>query len=166
MTPLDLGGVFSFAMIKIFVSMKVPRGDLELEKLARQTQDVILAAGHIPFIATEEIAAQKLTSPKDFMPFVKQHVKAANLMVVLYHPELRGGLIELGLAYAQDIPIWLCHKTGEKVSSSAQGCAELTIEYTDLFDLQQKLSANLSAFANECKKERNDASNLHKPSLS
>jgi hypothetical protein len=64
-------------------------------------------------------------------------------MIVLYHPELRGGLIELGLAYAQSIPIWLCYPSGQRVSSSALGCADLTIEYVDIESLQKQLSTNL-----------------------
>ena len=61
-------------------------------------------------------------------------------MIVLDHPELRGGLIELGLAYAQRIPIWLVFQPGGKVSSSALGCSELTLEYTCLEDLRKNFS--------------------------
>jgi hypothetical protein len=131
--------------MKIFVSMKVPRGDAELEQLAALAQDTISQVRHDPFIATREIAALGLTAPKDFMPFVRQQVATSGLMIVLYHPELRGGLIELGIAYAQGIPVWLCCPSGQYVSNSALGCADLTIEYTSLEDLRKKLFDNLKS---------------------
>lgn len=133
-------------MMKIFVSMKVPRGDAELEKQAALTVDVIQRAEYDPFIAAHEIAKRGLTDPKEFIPFVCQHIEASNLMIVLYHPELRGGLIEMGIAYAHHIPIWLCYKPGEKVSSSAHGCADLLVEYSNLKNFEKQLSANLCQF--------------------
>jgi hypothetical protein len=133
--------------MKIFVSLKVPRGNAELEQLASLTQKTIAEAGHEPFIASREIAAQGLAEPQNFMPFVRQHIAASDLLIVLYHPKLRGGLIELGIAYAHKIPIWLCYKSSSRVSSSALGCADLTIEYTDLDRLQEQLSAHLRQFS-------------------
>ena len=92
--------------MKIFVNMKVPRGDAELINLAALTRDVIPQSGCDPLIATHEIAAQ-------------------------------------GLAYAHEISSWLCYKSGLRVSNSALGCAEITIEYASLEDLQKKLFENL-----------------------
>jgi hypothetical protein len=132
--------------MKIFIVLKVPRGDAELERLADLVTEVVRQSGHEPFVATYEIAHQGLTDPKAFMPFARQHVETSDLMIVLYHPELRGGLIEIGIAYGKDIPIWLCYKPGEKISSSACGCAELTIEYKNLEELQRNLIANLREF--------------------
>jgi hypothetical protein len=129
--------------MKVFISMKVPHGDSNLEQLAMLTAEIVRQAGHDPFTATEEILNQGLSNPKEFMPFAKYHVETSSLVIVLYHPELRGGLIELGLAYANDIPIWLCHKPGQRISSSALGCAEKTIEYTSLEDLRSTLSTHM-----------------------
>ena len=131
--------------MKIFVSLKVPRGDAELEQLVALTRDAILQKGHEPFVAPDQIAAQDLTDPKDFMPFVRQQAATSDLMIVLYHSELRGGLIEMGLAYAQGIPIWLCYPSGQRVSSSALGCADLTIEYISLEDLREKIFNHLTS---------------------
>jgi hypothetical protein len=133
--------------MKIFVSLKVPRGNVELEQQATLARDVIAKAGHEPFIASRKIAVQGLAEPQNFMPFVRQHAATSDLMIVLYHPELRGGMIELGIAYAHKIPIWLCYKSRSRVSSSALGCADLTIEYTDLDRLQEQLSAHLRQFS-------------------
>ena len=137
----------SFRKMKIFVVLKAPRGDDELDRLADLVAKVVHQSGHEPFIATKEITHQGLTDPKAFMPFARQHVETSDLMIVLYHPELRGGLIEIGIAYANDIPVWLCHKSGEKVSSSALGCVDLKIEYTSLEMLRRALTANLRQFA-------------------
>ena len=133
--------------MNVFISLKVPRGDAELETLAEVAAMAVRAAGHDPFLAPHEIAHRGFTSPKDFMPFVRQHAENSDLMIVLYHPELRGGLIELGLAYAHHIPIWLCYKFGQRVSSSARGCADLTVEFTSFDELSEKLTANLREFS-------------------
>lgn len=129
--------------MKIFISLKVPRGEAELEDLANQISRVIHESGHEAFVAPHEIANHGLTDPRDFMPFIRQQAAVCDLILVIYHPELRGGLIELGIAYANQIPIWLCHKAGERVSSSARGCADLIIEYRSLVDLKKQLSTNL-----------------------
>ena len=129
--------------MKIFISMKVPRADVELRQAADMLAETISSAGHQPFLATDEIAQCGLTDPQEFMPFARQNLLDSDLVIVLYHPELRGGLIEAGMAYAQKIPIWLCHKLGERVSSSMCGCADVTIEYESLDDLQDKLSNRL-----------------------
>ena len=129
--------------MKIFLSLKVPRGDAELESIITHLKDVICAAGHIPFVAPEEIANAGITEPKDFMPFVRENLADTNLFIVVYHPDLRGGLIEVGIAYEREIPIWLCHKGDEKVSSSMLGCANIVLEYKGLDDLKEKVQQRL-----------------------
>jgi hypothetical protein len=133
--------------MNIFIGMKVPRSDNELRLAADLLVAAVKSAGHTPFLATDEIARHDLTEPHDFMPFVRERLRCADLVILLNHPELRGGLIEAGMAYAWDIPIWLCHKPGERVSSSMRGCADETIEYTDLNDLRGNLFARLIAVA-------------------
>ncbi len=125
--------------MKIFVSMKVSRADVELRQAAEVLAETISSAGHQPFVATDEIAKRRLTDPQEFMLFARQNLLDSELVILLYHPDLRGGLIEAGMAYAQKIPIWLCHKPGERVSSSMRGCTDVTIEYESLDDLQRKI---------------------------
>jgi nucleoside 2-deoxyribosyltransferase len=129
--------------MKFFISMKVPRENIELRQAADMLAETISSAGHEPFLATDEIAQRGLTDPQEFMPFAHKNLLDSDLVILLYHPELRGGLIEAGMAYAQKIPIWLCHRAGERVSSSMRGCADVTIEYGGLDDLQDKLSKRL-----------------------
>ena len=119
--------------------MKVPRADVELRQAADMLAETISSAGHQPFLATDEIAKRGLTDPQEFIPFARQNLLDSDLVILLYHSELRGGLIEVGMAYAQEIPIWLCHRPGERVSSSLRGCADVTIEYESLEDLQKEL---------------------------
>ncbi len=123
--------------------MKVPRADERLESLLSTLDLAIRTAGHLPFIATREIEKAGMTSPQAFMPFVRRELAACDLCLVLYHPELRGGLIEAGIAYERRIPIWLCHRAGEKVSSSMLGCSELLLKYQDTDDLYEKLTLSL-----------------------
>ena len=125
--------------MEIFISQKVPRGDEELRLISDPLLATIKSAGHQPFFATDEIARADLTDPKEFMPFVRKHLADTDLFIVIYHPELRGGLIEAGIAYERRIPIWLCHKKGEKVSSSMLGCADIVITYNDVDDLKEKI---------------------------
>ena len=132
--------------MKIFVVLKVPRGDAELERLADLVVEVVHQSGHEPFVAAYEIVNQGLTDPNAFMPFARQHVESSDLMIVLYHPELRGGLVEIGIAYADNIPVWLCYPQGVCVSSSARGCAGLILEYRNMNELRMKLATNLCQY--------------------
>ena len=125
--------------MKIFISLKVPRADKELRLIADLLFATVKSAGHQPFLATDEIARAGLTAPKDFMPFVRKHLADTDLFIVIYHPELHGGLIEVGIAYERRIPIWLCHKADEKISSSMLGCADVIIAYNDEADLNTKI---------------------------
>lgn len=133
-----------FADMNIFIGMKVPRMDQGLRFAADLLAATVKSNGHQPFVATDEIARRGLTDPKEFMPFVRSQLRKADLVIILNHPELRGGLIEAGMAYAWDIPIWLCHRPGERVSSSMRGFALVTIEYGTLDDLQIKLTRQLA----------------------
>jgi hypothetical protein len=130
--------------MEIFISMKVSRGNILREQLAGLIAEAALQAGHTPFVATQEIARRGLT-PQQFMPFVRQRIQQAGLVIVIYDAELRGGLIEEGIAYADGVPIWLLHRQSEQVSSSARACAERVIEYESLDELGELLIAGLSA---------------------
>ncbi len=129
--------------MKIFVSMKVPRADVELASVISTLDSAIRTTGHTPFIATDEIAKAGVTSPNEFMPFVREELATCDLFIVVYHPELRGGLIEVGIAYERRIPIWLCHKPNEKISSSMLGCADLVLPYNNMNDLKTKITRQL-----------------------
>jgi hypothetical protein len=135
--------------MKIFISMKVPRSDETLRLAADLLAATVKATGHQPFLATAEIAESGLSDPREFMPFVREQLRNTDLFLLLNHSELRGGLIEAGMAYAWDIPIWLCHQPGECVSSSMRGCADVTIEYETLDDLQVELLKRLKNQENE-----------------
>ena len=128
--------------MKIFISQRAPREDGDLRVASLDLAEAVRAAGHEPFIAWYEIEEKGL-SPQQFMPFVREHLRACDLILVLYHPELRGGLIELGIAYAYGIPIWLAHQSGDTISSSALGCAHLVLEYSSLEDLQDMVREQL-----------------------
>ncbi|MBT3321215.1 MAG: hypothetical protein HN392_02920 [Anaerolineae bacterium] len=130
--------------MKIFLSLKVPREDAEREAIITQLGDAIRITGHTPFVATEEIARAGMTTPKDFMPFVRDELADCDLMIVIYHPELRGGLIEVGMAYERKIPIWLCAKENEKISSSMLGCTNEVVIYENTDALREKILRLLS----------------------
>ena len=134
--------------MKIFIVVKVPRGDKERQEIARRLADFTRQAGHEPFVAFQEIIDRGIDRPDEFMPFARQQIHSSDLVVVLYHPQLRGGLIEMGIAYDRGIPIWLLHKPGERVSSSALGCAGQVVEYTGLDDLITQLTAQLCKHSN------------------
>lgn len=129
--------------MRVLISMKAIRGSAELDALADLVAGVVSQAGHQTLVATREIARLGLTVPAEFMPYVRGEIKTCHLLLVLYHPELRGGLIELGMAYTENIPIWLCSRAGEYVSSSARGCADLQIKYNTMAELADKLAVHL-----------------------
>lgn len=120
--------------MKIFISLKTPRSSADLRTASLALTEAICTTGHEPFLAWQEIEAKGL-SPRQFMPFVRDEMRTCGLLLVLYHPALRGGLIEMGIAYASGIPIWLIYPKEVKVSSSALGCAERVLQYARLQDL-------------------------------
>lgn len=128
--------------MRVFIALKVPRGDTQREQLSALLAEQVRLAGHTPFVAWEEIVRAGLTSPAAFMPFVRQAILESDLLLVAYHPELRGGLIEMGIAYAAGIPIWLLHPAGGALSSSARGCAGRVIAYANLDNLRTRLKEN------------------------
>ncbi len=131
---------------KIFIAMKVPRqGDDERRLIAQMLAESINRSGREPFIAYQEIQGLGSPPPQEFMPFVRQAMRSCQLAIILYDPALRGGLIEAGLAYAEGIPIWLAHTTGEQVSSSLLGCTEQVLIYRDPADLQEKITQALQS---------------------
>lgn len=133
---------------RIFVAMKVPRqGDGERKQFALQLAACVAHAGYEPFIAYQEIQRLGNPSPQAFMPFVRQAMRTCRLAIILYQPDLRGGLIEAGLAYAEGIPIWVAHTTGEQVSSSLLGCAERVLVYSGPVDLQEQLTRALQSLS-------------------
>ncbi len=129
----------------IYVVLRNPHGQPELEHASAQLQAVITACGHTPFIGWQEIIQRGLTDPVEFMPFVRHHIRCAGLLLVVDHPGLRGGWIETGIAYADGIPVWLAHRPGEHISSSARGCAQRILVFEHLEDLGKQLTAMLAA---------------------
>jgi hypothetical protein len=130
--------------MKIFVTIKPPREDNSLQTLAAQIETEIKTAGFIPFIASKELEKHGLTP--GFMRFIEAHIRQSGLMLILYHHELRGGLIEEGMAYALGIPIWLAYHTDMKVSTTARECAATRIEYSSHKNLVSRLQQELTAF--------------------
>jgi hypothetical protein len=132
---------------QVFIGMKVPRMDCYLEQLADRIAESAIQAGHTPLVAYREVARRELDRPVQFMAFVRECILASDLILILYHSELRGGLIEAGIAYGLNKPIWLVTQSGERVSSSAIGCADQLIEYQDLADLRKQLQAAFEQLA-------------------
>jgi hypothetical protein len=125
--------------MKVFVVIKVPRGHAGRAETAQAVCQAIQSSGQEVFLAYQEIEQRRLSDPHQFMPLVREQIRRSDLIVILYDAELRGGLIEAGIAYANGVPIWLAHRCGERVSSSALGCAETVIEYSGLQELVQQL---------------------------
>ncbi|MEW5871611.1 MAG: hypothetical protein AB1894_20240 [Chloroflexota bacterium] len=130
--------------MQVFIIVKVPRGDAHRQQIAALAVDSVRQAGHQPFLAYQAILDEGLEDARLFMPFVRQHMRTAGLALLFYDPELRGGLIEEGLAFAYQVPVWLFHQVQERVSSSALGCAQRVFAYTDLEDLARQLRVGLA----------------------
>ena len=130
--------------MKILIVTKTLRGHPQRENTANLVFEQVRQAGHEPFLAYQEIARQGLVDAQEFMPFVRHHIRKSSLLIVLYEPDLRGGLIEMGIAYAYEVPIWLFYRLGERLPSSALGCAHQVMPYTSMEDLSSQLSLALN----------------------
>lgn len=113
--------------MQIFVTLKAPCEDPALQSLAGLLETEITRAGHSPFIASCELAKRGLAA--GFMQYIRQHIKNSDLLLLLYHPDLRGGLIEQGIAYALGIPVWLAHPADLNISTTARECATQNFPY-------------------------------------
>lgn len=126
--------------MKVFIAAPRPIKEPGYAGEIRAVLEATRQAGHQAFLAYEEITRRGLVDPAAFMPFVRQHIHTSQLVLLLYSPALRGGLIEAGIAYALDVPVWLLHRAGLVVSSSALGCAQQVCCYTSAEDLKPALS--------------------------
>lgn len=140
--------------MNIFIVTRTPRGQEDLENLTCILCKVIRQAGHTPLVGWQEIIQRGLDSPEDFMPFVREQIRQSDLFLLVNHPELRGGWIEAGIAYAYNVPIWLLHHPVEKVSSSGLGCAQRSLVYTKWEDLAEVLASALTEAVANKKLER------------
>ena len=80
--------------MKVFIVIRVPRHDARREVLAALAERTPRLARHTPFVAYQEIIRAGISQPSEFMPFVRREIATAQLALILYDPELRGGLIE------------------------------------------------------------------------
>lgn len=131
-------------MRNIFVCLKYSHPNVD--HLAHTLSEVILAAGHQPVIAYQEITERGFTTGQLWMPFVRDLLHEADLLVVVHDPQLRGGLIEVGIAYALDVPVWLLHQQAETVSHSLLGCAEQILVYEQWADIGPLLARALAGW--------------------
>jgi nucleoside 2-deoxyribosyltransferase len=124
--------------MKVFIAVRVPRSTPEPGVVIHAVIQAVKVGGHTPFLAYLEIARRGL-SPEEFMPYVRQEISTSDLIIVVYSADLRGGLIELGIAYGLGKPVWLAARSGEPVSSSALASASQVFEYTTAQELKTKL---------------------------
>jgi hypothetical protein len=126
--------------MRIFVGMKALRQDPHRLALAECVERSLRTAGHDVFIASAHISRLGLTDAQVFMPLVLREMQCCQAVLIIYQDDLRGGLIELGMAYALQLPIWLAAPvSAAHISSSALGCAHKLIVYEDLDDLDHKM---------------------------
>ncbi|MCB9135757.1 MAG: hypothetical protein H6636_10040 [Anaerolineales bacterium] len=128
--------------MKIFVTLRAIRADPTIPTLADLLETELTRAGHTPFIASR--ALEKRGLHPGFMRYIRTELESSDLLLLMYHPDLRGGLIEQGIAYALNIPVWLAHPVGLKISTTARECATRLIPYQDESDLILQLQQNLT----------------------
>lgn len=126
----------------VFLSAKAAHA--EPLALADLIERQVHAAGMTCFVAPRELQRRGLDA--GFMLTIRAEIQRSDLMIVLYAPELRGGLVELGMAYAIDIPIWLLCRAQEKVSNTALECASKVIRYQAADDLRDQLQSAVKQF--------------------
>ncbi len=123
--------------------MRYSRPDAEM--LANLLTEVTVEYGHVALVAYRKIRENGLLSGETWMPYVKDLMADTDLMVV-YDSGLRGGLIEVGMAYALGLPVWLLHEQGMAVSNSMLGCAARVMPYAAPDDLVRQLQQSYQAW--------------------
>lgn len=125
--------------MKVFLVVKYSRGNDGLAELADTLVATTHRAGHTPFVGWREIRQKHLSAGREWMPFIKTLLSTCDLLILVYEESLRGGFVELGMAYAQSLPIWVLSRPGQSISNSVQRCAEKMILYESLDELPQRL---------------------------
>ncbi len=125
--------------MKVFLVIKYSRGNDESAELADTLVTATQVAGHTPFVGWREIRKRHLSAGREWMPFIKTLLSTCDLLILVYEESLRGGFVELGMAYAQSLPIWVLCRRGQSISNSVQGCAEKIILYESLDDVSHRL---------------------------
>jgi hypothetical protein len=125
--------------MNVFIVVKYNCGNTELDALADELERVTHAVGHRPVVGWREVVQRQFTSGQEWMPFIKQCIRTCNLFILMYDESLRGGFVELGIAYAAQIPIWVLCKEGTRISNSVRGCANKIISYRDLAMASEQL---------------------------
>ena len=67
--------------MKVFISIRVPIAGDERAAIAEHVVQIVRASGHQPFVAYQEIINHGLMRSADFMPFVRQHIQEADLVL-------------------------------------------------------------------------------------
>jgi hypothetical protein len=125
--------------MKVFLVVKYSCGNDELAELADTLVTVSQEAGHTPFVGWREIRKRHLSAGRDWMPYIKRLLSTCDLLILVDEESLRGGFVELGMAYAQSLPIWVLCRPGQSISNSVQGCAEKIIRYESFDELSHHL---------------------------
>ncbi|HLZ55691.1 MAG TPA: hypothetical protein VKR06_01985 [Ktedonosporobacter sp.] len=122
-----------------FLVIKYSRGQDELAELADTLAKATQEAGHTPSVGWREIRERHLSTGHEWMPFIKGMLSTCDLLILVYDESLRGGFVELGMAYAQALPIWVLARPGQSISNSVQGCAEKILLYESLEEASHRL---------------------------
>lgn len=125
--------------MKVFLVAKYSRGNDELAELADILVKTTQEAGHTPFVGWREIRHKHLSTGREWMPFIKRLLSTCDLLILVYEESLRGGFVELGMAYALSLPIWVLSRPEQSISNSVQGCAENMLLYESLDELSHCL---------------------------
>ncbi len=125
--------------MRVFLVARYSRGDDEAEELADILETATQEAGHTPFVGWREIRKRQLSTGREWMPFIKRLLSTCDQLVLVYEEALRGGFVELGMAYAQSLPIWVFAKPEQSISNSVRGCAEKIMLYESLDELYHQL---------------------------
>ena len=115
--------------MNIFIVVKYRQGNDELTTLANTLAAATQAVGHLPLVGWREIRKRNFSSGREWMSFIKTMISTCALLVLVYDESLHGGFVELGIAYARAIPIWVLSRPGQMLSNSVGGCAEKIILY-------------------------------------
>jgi hypothetical protein len=118
--------------MKVFLVIGYKRTTGGSEELADSLVTVTQLADHTPCVGWREIRKRHFSTGREWMPFIKTLLSTCDLLILLYEDSLRGGFVELGIAYAQSLPIWVLSRPGQSISHSVQGCAEKIILYESL----------------------------------
>ena len=129
--------------MKIFITAPFKDGNVKSE--IEEICSFVSKAGFEAFCFFRDIEnyQKKFHNPRELMQRAREELLKCQALLIDYDGPASGRMIEVGMAYAAGLKIVLIMKKGAAIKETVKGVADSVIEYENLEDIVEPLSALL-----------------------